>query len=145
MDIRRSSLAIIIIVIVLMLVSTSCIGRSTGSTSILEVEKDTPVVYISLAEALSNGKPTLAEFGSTTCVSCKMMKIVLDDLAVEYEGKVNVVIIDVYEHRDLARQYGIMSIPTQIFFDSNGNLLMEHIGILSEETIIANLNDMGID
>ena len=75
---------------------------------------------IPLERALSNGEPTLAEFGSSTCIPCKEMKPILEELAKEYEGKLNVVIVEVYEQMDLTRQYGIMAIPTQIVFDSEG-------------------------
>lgn len=143
--IMRKSLLTITIAVALVLTSVSCLGRSAASTSIPKAEKATAVVYISLEEALSNGKPTLAEFGSTNCTSCKMMKIILDELAVKYEDRLNFVIVSVYRHRDLARQYRIMSIPTQIFFDSDGNEVLRHTGVLFEESIIAQLNEMGID
>ncbi|OGN89952.1 MAG: hypothetical protein A2158_02195, partial [Chloroflexi bacterium RBG_13_46_14] len=43
---------------------------------------------VSLEEALSSGKATLAEFGSNTCIPCKQMKPILEQLAVEYKDKV---------------------------------------------------------
>ncbi len=63
--------------------------------------KATPVApaqpgrIVSLKEALSNGKPTLAEFGASTCIRCKQMKPILEQLATKYEGKLNVVIVEV--------------------------------------------------
>ena len=39
---------------------------------------------------LSNGKPTLAEFGRGTCIPCKQMKPILENLAVEYQDRLNV-------------------------------------------------------
>lgn len=99
---------------------------------------------IPLEQALSSGRPTLAEFGRGTCEPCKAMKPILEDLAVKYAGKLNVVIVDIDEHRDLTNQYKIMAIPTQIFFDSNGKPIIGHIGFLPKEEIIAQLNKMGI-
>jgi len=100
---------------------------------------------VPLGQALSSGKPTLAEFGRGTCIPCKEMKPILEELAKEYEGKLNVVIVEVDEHRDLTNQYGIMVIPTQIFFDSSGEEITRHIGFWSKEEIIAQLKKMGID
>jgi len=100
---------------------------------------------ISLEQALSSGKPTLAEFGWRTCIPCKMMKPILEELAVEYKDKLNVVIVEVYEHRDLTYQYRIMTIPTQIFFDSSGREVTRHMGFWSKEEIIAQSQKMGID
>ena len=94
---------------------------------------------IPLEQALSSGKPTLAEFGSNTCIPCKQMKPILEELAIEYEDKLNVVIVEVYEHRDLANQYQIMAIPTQIFFDSSGKETTRHMGFWPKEEIITQL------
>jgi FKBP-type peptidyl-prolyl cis-trans isomerase 2 len=100
---------------------------------------------VPLGQALSNGKPTLAEFGSSTCIPCKQMKPILEQLAIEYEGKLNVVIVEVYEQRELTQQYGIMAIPTQIVFDSSGKEITRHIGLWPKEQIIAQLKKMGVD
>ena len=100
---------------------------------------------IPLEQALSSGKPTLAEFGSSTCIPCKEMKPILEELAKEYEGKLNVVIVEVYEQMDLTRQYGIMAIPTQIVFDSEGQEITRHMGLWPREEIIAELEKIGIE
>ena len=100
---------------------------------------------IPLREALSNGKPTLAEFGRGVCIPCKEMKPILERLAIEYEGKLNVVIVEIDENMDLTRQYGIMAIPTQIVFDRHGIEITRHTGFWSREQIIAQLEKMGIE
>jgi len=100
---------------------------------------------IPLGQALSGGKPTLAEFGSSTCIPCKQMKPILEKLTVEYKDKLNVVIVEVYEQMELTRQYGIMAIPTQIVFDSSGKEIKRHMGLWPREEIIAQLKKMGIE
>jgi FKBP-type peptidyl-prolyl cis-trans isomerase 2 len=100
---------------------------------------------IPLGQALSNGKPTLAEFGSSTCVPCKQMKPILEELAIEYESKLNVVIVEVYEHEDLTRAHQIMAIPTQIVFDSKGKEITRHVGFWAKEEIITQLKKMGVN
>jgi thioredoxin 1 len=110
--------------------------------------KATPVpdlTSIPLQQALSSGKPTLAEFGWRTCIPCKQMKPILEELAGEYKGKLNMVIVEVYEQMELTRQHGIMAIPTQIFFDNNGKEIKRHMGLWPREEIIAQLKKMGIE
>jgi len=99
---------------------------------------------IPLEQALSSGKPTLAEFGRGICIPCKAMKPILEELAVEYEGKLKVVIVEIDDHMEQTRQHGIMAIPTQIFFDSSGQEITRHIGFYAKEDIIVQLKNMGI-
>ena len=96
-----------------------------------------------LQQALSSGLPTLAEFGRGVCVPCKAMKPILEELATEYEGKLNVVIVEIDDHMDQTREHGIMAIPTQIFFDSSGQEITRHMGFYAKEDIIAQLKKMG--
>jgi len=100
---------------------------------------------IPLERALSNGKPTLAEFGRGVCVPCKAMKPILEELSVEYKGRLNVVIVEIDDHLNLTRQYEIMVIPTQIFFNSSGKEVFRHIGFYAKDDIIAQLKEMGIE
>jgi len=103
------------------------------------------ITQIPLDRVLGNGKPTLAEFGWRTCIPCKMMKPILEELAVEYKEKVNVIIVEVYDHEDLSRQYNIRGIPTQILFDKDGKEVYRHAGYLAKENIQAVLSDIGVD
>ncbi|MBN1691344.1 MAG: thioredoxin fold domain-containing protein [Dehalococcoidia bacterium] len=101
---------------------------------------------ISLENALVNGKHTLADFGWKICIPCKAMKPILEELAVEYGDRVNVLIVEVYDpaQEKLVTRYGIKSIPTQVFFDENGKEVTRHIGYISKEDILIQLNKMGV-
>ncbi|MFC2056665.1 thioredoxin family protein [Chloroflexota bacterium] len=107
--------------------------------------ENTDLTSTSLKQAVSNGRPTLAEFGSSTCIPCKEMKPILEKLANEYKGKLNVVIVEVYDNMNLTRQYGIMGIPTQIIFDYGGKEVFRHVGFYPKEDIITQLRKMGIE
>jgi thioredoxin 1 len=98
-----------------------------------------------LEQALSSGTPTLAEFGRGTCIPCKAMKPILDELTSSYKDKLNVVIVSVDDYRSLTSHYEIMAIPTQIFFDSSGIETFRHIGFYPEEEIVTQLKKMGIE
>src|SRR4030042_3376922 len=99
---------------------------------------------ISLEKLLTNGKPTLAEFGWRECIPCKEMKPILEELDKEYKGKLNVVIVEIPFNEDLAEKYGIKVMPVQIFFDSKGDEVTRHAGFLPKEQIIPQLERMGL-
>ena len=147
---KTSALALTISV-ALLLVTAVCSGCNPAANQpptpphIQDTGNPPDLAAIPLEQALSNGKPTLAEFGRGICIPCKAMKPILEELAAEYEDRLNVVIVEVDEHRELTNQYGIMVIPTQIFFDSSGKEITRHIGFWSKEEIIAQLEKMGID
>ncbi|MDH3328518.1 MAG: thioredoxin family protein [Desulfobulbaceae bacterium] len=78
---------------------------------------------------------TLIDLGATTCIPCKMMAPILEELKVEYNGRVAVIFIDVWEDRSQGKRFGVLSIPTQIFYDKNGEEIYRHTGFLEKEKI----------
>ena len=96
-----------------------------------------------LKEALANGKPTVAEFGATTCVPCKAMKPILEEIVAEYGDKLNLSFTDVRIHTGVAREYEISLMPTQIFFDSAGQEVTRHVGYWAKEEVLAHLEELG--
>lgn len=99
---------------------------------------------ITLPQALTNGNPTLAEFGRGTCIPCQEMKPILEDLAVQYQDKLNVSIVSVDDYSKLTSYYKVLAIPTQIGFDSNGKEIFRHVGFWAKDQIITQLGKMGI-
>jgi len=105
----------------------------------------TSLTSSNLQQALISGKPTIAELGSVSCIPCKQMKPILEQLAVDYQDRLNVVIIDIYDQPKIGQQYKVMAIPTQVVFDSSGNEVARHVGLWPREQIIAQLNKMEIE
>ena len=118
---------------------------STGCSSFTDLFSEKDLTKIPLDQLLNNGKPTLADFGWRDCEPCKKMKIVLESLAAKYRGRMNVVIIEAYSHRDLMDKYDINAIPVQILFDGSGQEITRHTGFWSEEDITAELIKAGIN
>lgn len=137
----RKYCAILIALAICLLLLASCTTPPSQSTPTPRLD----IASIPLAQALSSGKPTLAEFGRGTCIPCKAMKPILDDLSIEYQGRLNVVIVSVDEYRDLTNYYRIMAIPTQIGFDSGGKEVFRHVGFWPKDQIIAHLSKLGIN
>ncbi|NLC71959.1 MAG: thioredoxin fold domain-containing protein [Desulfuromonadaceae bacterium] len=87
--------------------------------------------------------PRLVDLGATQCIPCKMMAPILDELAKEYAGKLEVVFIDVWQNRDLAAEYGVRMIPTQIFFAPSGEELFRHTGFYAKNDILNKWRELG--
>ena len=93
----------------------------------------------------ANGLPRLVDLGSTTCIPCKMMAPILDELGKEYAGRMQVEFINVNENPDAAKAFGIRLIPTQVFVDTSGKELWRHEGFISKEDILARWKELGIN
>jgi len=89
--------------------------------------------------------PRLVELGSVTCIPCKAMAPILDELRKEYRGVLKVDFIDVHRDPDAGAQFGIRVIPTQVFLDANGEELFRHEGFFPKEKILAKWQELGVD
>ena len=67
-------------------------------------------------EVKQSGTPVLVDFGATWCGPCRMLAPIVEELAVEYDGKLKVGTVDIDQAQGVAREFGIMSVPTIIFF-----------------------------
>jgi thioredoxin 1 len=83
---------------------------------------------------LINGDLVLVDFFATWCGPCKMLTPVLEDLASD-RSEIKIVKVDIDESSDLARQYGVMSVPTLMLF-KNGNLVASQSGYMPKELIV---------
>jgi thioredoxin 1 len=60
--------------------------------------------------------PVVVDFYADWCPPCKMVSPILEGLSTEYQGRVRFVKVNVDDNQDLSSKYGIMSIPTVMFF-----------------------------
>lgn len=82
----------------------------------------------------SKAKPVLVDFYADWCMPCKMMAPVLDEL-VETMGEAAVIAkVNVDEERQLAGEFGIMSIPTMYMF-RGGKIVEKMVGMKSQEEL----------
>ncbi|MFC1943348.1 thioredoxin [Chloroflexota bacterium] len=77
---------------------------------------------------LQSAKPVLMDFWATWCKPCLMVAPILDELAEEYDGRINFVKMDVDQNPKTAAKYSIMSIPTLLIF-KNGEPISHLVGI----------------
>lgn len=93
--------------------------------------------------ALASGQPALIEFGAETCSQCKRMKVVLDAMARRYQGRAQVVQVNVNRDREVTRRFKIMVIPTLVFFDAKGKEAGRSYGYMDEVAVAKRLHDLG--
>src|SRR5262245_22713816 len=67
-------------------------------------------------EVLESPQPVIVDFGATWCGPCRQLSPIIDDLAKEYAGKVKVGKVDIDQSQEVAGKFGIMSVPTVLFF-----------------------------
>lgn len=89
-------------------------------------------------------KVTMVDFGAKTCVPCKMMAPILEELEKEYTDRAAILFIDVWENPDAGRKYGIQLIPTQIFYDAKGKEVFRHEGFMDKAAIVSRLERLGV-
>lgn len=70
---------------------------------------------------------TLVDFYADWCGPCKMIAPVLEDLAGDYEGKVNIVKLDADAHPEVLSKYGVRGLPTLMMFE-NGKPVGTRVG-----------------
>lgn len=85
-------------------------------------------------ETFKKGKVGLLDFSATWCGPCQVLGPIVDKLATEFKGKVNVGKVDIDEDPDLAGQFGVMAVPTLVFF-KDGKVVDQHAGLLPEGTL----------
>lgn len=80
-----------------------------------------------IQELLAEGKPLVVDCWAPWCGPCKMMLPIVEELAEEFDGQVLIGKMNVDENPDTCDDYGIMNIPTMLFF-KNGELVDRHVG-----------------
>lgn len=67
-------------------------------------------------EVLQSKNLVILDFWATWCAPCRALTPILDELAQKFQGKLTVGKVNVDDHPELAAQFGILNIPTLIFF-----------------------------
>jgi|WetSurMetagenome_2_1015567.scaffolds.fasta_scaffold293853_2 thioredoxin 1 len=129
--------AIITGLILLVFSGASATDKKAATTASTDSLKGAPAKLTAL--------PKLIDLGSKSCIPCKKMAPILEEMKTKYKGKAEVVFIDTKEDRDSALKYKITLIPTQIFFDTTGTEVYRHIGFFPADSIMAHFKTLGVE
>ncbi len=75
----------------------------------------------------------IVDFFATWCGPCKMIAPIFEKVAGEFNN-VTFIKVDVDKHEDLAREYGVMSIPTIVIL-KDGKEVEKNVGFMSDEAL----------
>ncbi len=89
----------------------------------------------SYQEVIAQGLPVVIDFSATWCGPCKKIAPIIEELAAEYEGKVNIFKCDVDENDELTSKFGIRNVPTVIFLKGE-EIVDKHVGAAPKSTFV---------
>ena len=90
---------------------------------------------------LKSELPVMVDFGATWCGPCRMVEPIIEELSEEYAGKVIAVKCDVEECPGTAGKYGIMNIPSVLFF-KDGQPVDKNVGAAPKKVFVAKLEKL---
>lgn len=97
-----------------------------------------------IAALTGKGMLVLVDIGAESCIPCKLMAPILDELKNELQGKIVVQFLNLDMYPGLANEYKIKVKPTQIFYDAFGKEVFRHEGFFSKEDILSKWTELGV-
>ena len=88
------------------------------------------------ADVLKADLPVLVDYWAEWCGPCKMIAPILEEVAKEYDGKIQIAKMDVDANQAVPAQFGIRGIPTLILF-KNGVVAAQKVGALGKGQLMS--------
>lgn len=85
-------------------------------------------------EVLGSDLPVLIDFNANWCGPCRMLRPILDEISNE-NNNIKIVSINIDNEEDLAREYGVMSIPCLVLV-KDGKEIRRSVGLMPKEEVV---------
>ncbi len=85
-------------------------------------------------DVLKNGKPVLVDFWATWCAPCRALAPIVDEVANQYAGKLDVYKVDIDHNPETPAKFGVRGIPTVILF-KGGQVVDQVVGAVPKDTL----------
>jgi thioredoxin len=108
--------------------------KETFKTKVFDYEKNKVWKY-------EGTLPCIIDFYADWCGPCKMVAPILEDLAKEYDGKLNIYKVDTEKERELSSVFGIQSIPSLLFCSIDGAPEMA-MGAMPKTSFVDIINEL---
>ena len=91
------------------------------------------------------GMINVIDVGAGSCIPCKMMAPILEELKKEYDGRAVIEFVDTRYDKSAIDKYRLKGIPTQVFYDKEGKEVYRHVGFMDKAAIVQALKKLGVN
>ncbi len=121
----------------------SCGGNGTNNekpSNVTTEEKNTDADSKIVKE--EGNLPIVVDFYATWCGPCKALSPLVEKAAEKYAGKVEFHKVDVDQEAELSQEYNVESLPTLIYFDSEGNEIDRTVGYIDAQELDSRIQQL---
>lgn len=83
----------------------------------------------------------VVDFFANWCGPCRMLSPILEEIKDELKDKVEIYKVNVDDEENLARQFGVMSIPC-LFFFKNGEMVEKQVGLVNKDVLVSKIESL---